>query len=113
VLFCFRVCTGHAAQHLFFCRYGGGHYYAYCRPNDGEQWVEFNDSSVHPNLNPNSVITGAAYVLFFRRVYETPRTLANLMSSDERCQEGSAWIQELESEPEGGSAAGGRAAGSE
>ncbi len=94
------------------CRYGGGHYYAYCRPNDGEQWVEFNDSSVHANLNPNSVITGAAYVLFFRRVYETPRTLANLMSSDERCQEGSAWIQELESEPEGGGAAGGRAAGS-
>jgi hypothetical protein len=40
--------------------------------------MEFNDRLVHPIVNPDSVITGAAYVLFFRRVYETPRTLANL-----------------------------------
>lgn len=99
---------------LLICiSYGGGHYYAYCRPNDGEQWTEFNDSSVHANLNPGSVITKDAYVLFFRRVSDTSRTLASLMSSDERCQAGSSWMQELERGREGGSAAGGSAAESE
>lgn len=89
--------------------YGGGHYYAYCRPNDGAQWVEFNDSSVHANLSPDRVITKDAYVLFFRRVSDTPRTLESLMLSDERCREGSSWAQELEDESERGGAAGGRA----
>ena len=77
--------------------YGGGHYYAYCRPNDGEQWVEFNDSSVHPN--PANVITKDAYVLFFRRVSDAPRTLESLRASDDRCREDSSWIQELEQAP--------------
>ena len=68
---------------------------------------------MHANLSPGSVITKDAYVLFFRRVSDTPRTLVSLMSSDERCQEGSSWLQELEREREGGGAAGGSAAGSE
>ena len=102
------------ALHTEVCRsYGGGHYYAYCRPNDGAQWVEFNDSSVHTNLNPDSVITKDAYVLFFRRVSDSPRTLERLMLSDERCREGSSWVRELEQESESGSAEGGRATESE
>ena len=60
------------------------------------------------------VITKATYVLFFRRVTDTPRTLANLMLGDPRCQEGSSWLQEPEhDESEGGGAAGGRASESE
>ncbi len=61
-----------------------GHYFAYCRPNDGKQWVTFNDENVITKTNP--VITNNAYVLFFRRVYDAPRTITNLMSSDTRCQ---------------------------
>ena len=82
-----------------------GHYCAYCRPNDGEQWVEFNDSSVYPN--PNHVITKDAYVLFFRRVSDAPRTLESLRARDDRCREDSSWMQELEQAPERGGAAGG------
>ena len=99
------------AEHVY--SYGGGHYYAYCRPNDGEQWVEFNDSSVHQNLNTASIITKDAYVLFFRRVSETPHTLQNLLHDDERCQESSPWFQELGNGGMGGGAAGGGGAASE
>jgi ubiquitin C-terminal hydrolase len=70
----------HAADHVHSADFG--HYNAYCRPNDGEQWTEFDDSTVCPNLDPNSVITKNAYLLFFRRISGIPRTLANLMSSD-------------------------------
>ena len=93
------------AEHVY--SYGGGHYYAYCRPNDGEQWVEFNDSSVHAHLTPSSVITKDAYVLFFRRVSDAPRTLESLRASDDRCREDSSWMQELQDAAEGGGAAGG------
>ncbi len=61
----------------------GGHYFAYCRPNDGVQWVEFNDHDVSEDVEP--VITKAAYILFFRRVSDTPRTLENLKLMDIRC----------------------------
>ncbi len=105
------LCITCGAEHLF--SYGGGHYYAYCRPNDGEQWVEFNDSSVHQNLNPASIITKDAYVLFFRRVSETPHTLENIQRDDERCLESSSWFQELGDGGMGGGAAGGGGAASE
>ena len=45
---------------------GGGHYTAYCRNINGN-WYDFNDSSVSEVRNPNSVITAAAYVLFYKR----------------------------------------------
>jgi len=82
--------------------YGGGHYYAYCRPDDGDEWVEFNDSSVHSN--PSPVITKDAYVLFFRRMSDAPQTLERLMLSDERCREDHPWILEVERASEGSSA---------
>ena len=42
----------------------GGHYYAYTYCNDGN-WRNFNDKYVSI-INPDSVITNAAYVLFYR-----------------------------------------------
>ena len=100
------LCCCHSSPSIdLSSSYGGGHYYAYCRPNDGEQWVEFNDSSVHPN--PSHVITKDAYVLFFRRVSDAPRTLESLRASDDRCREDSSWMQELQDAAGGGGAAGG------
>lgn len=43
----------------------GGHYYAYCKMEDGN-WYNFNDSSVTP-MKESEVVTSAAYVLFYRK----------------------------------------------
>ena len=43
----------------------GGHYTAYGKNIDGK-WYNFNDSSVSSS-NENSVVTDAAYLLFYRR----------------------------------------------
>ena len=59
--------------------------------------MEFNDSVVREDVDP--VITKAAYVLFFRRVSDAPRTLESLRASDDRCREDGSWIQELEQAP--------------
>ena len=67
--------------------------------------MKFNDGSVHPS--PNPVITKDAYVLFFRRVSDAPRTLESLRASDDRCREDSSWMQELQDAAGGGGAAGG------
>jgi len=89
---------GSCASELFFS-YGGGHYYAYCRPNDGDDWVEFNDSAVRDDVEP--VITKAAYILFFRRVNDCPRTLENLRAADARCREDGEWMKDaLSASPE-------------
>ena len=76
----------------FDCSAHGGHYYAYCRPNDGDDWVEFNDSAVRDDVEP--VITKAAYILFFRRVNDCPRTLENLRAADARCREDGEWMKD-------------------
>ncbi len=52
--------------------------------------MEFNDGSVHPN--PKQIITKDAYVLFFRRVSDAPRTLDSLRERDDRCREDSSWV---------------------
>ena len=44
---------------------GGGHYTAVCKNYDGK-WYDYNDSSVS-SCSPNSVVSSAAYVLFYRR----------------------------------------------
>ncbi|TWU76782.1 CSN-associated deubiquitinating enzyme Ubp12 [Metarhizium rileyi] len=46
---------------------GGGHYTAYAKNFVDGQWYNYNDSSVHVVSNPTSVITSAAYLLFYRR----------------------------------------------
>jgi hypothetical protein len=90
------TCSFGSCATELFSSYGGGHYYAYCRPSDGDQWVEFNDSSVPANLSSNAVITKDAYVLFFRRASDAPWTFESLMSSDGLCRQGSKLIQALE-----------------
>jgi hypothetical protein len=92
------ICVKHSSSFISPIRFSanGGHYYAYCRPNDGEQWVEFNDSRVDDV--DGSVITPAAYILFFRRVFPEPRTLENLRALDERCHDDSEWMKKLLSE---------------
>jgi hypothetical protein len=50
------------SQHYGSCL--GGHYTAICK-NSGK-WYDFNDSSVSPS-NESSVVTSAAYLLFYRR----------------------------------------------
>jgi hypothetical protein len=46
---------------------GGGHYTAICK--NYNKWYDFNDSSVSPS-SENNVVTGAAYLLFYRRKYQ-------------------------------------------
>lgn len=45
---------------------GGGHYTAFVH-HGGHRWYDFDDSHVYP-INEDKVKTGAAYVLFYRRV---------------------------------------------
>ncbi|TID02047.1 putative ubiquitin carboxyl-terminal hydrolase 12 [Colletotrichum higginsianum] len=50
---------------------GGGHYTAYGRNFVDGQWYNYNDTSVS-KTSPESVVTRAAYLLFYRRRSETP-----------------------------------------
>lgn len=43
-----------------------GHYYAYCRDSIDSSWYEYNDERVTP-LSEDSVVTGNAYLLFYRK----------------------------------------------
>mmetsp|Transcript_38971 Transcript_38971/g.34656 ORF Transcript_38971/g.34656 Transcript_38971/m.34656 type:complete len:129 (-) Transcript_38971:107-493(-) len=45
---------------------GGGHYTAYARNPFDNKWYDFNDSSVHSSGN-KELVSGAAYVLFYRK----------------------------------------------
>ncbi|KAL2424897.1 putative ubiquitin carboxyl-terminal hydrolase 12 [Exophiala dermatitidis] len=46
---------------------GGGHYTAYAKNFVNNMWYEFNDSHVTQKSDPRSVVTSAAYLLFYRR----------------------------------------------
>ena len=48
----------------------GGHYTAYAKNVDGN-WYDFNDSSVS-NSSPSDLVSGASYLLFYRRREDTP-----------------------------------------
>ncbi|KAF9875602.1 ubiquitin carboxyl-terminal hydrolase [Colletotrichum karsti] len=50
---------------------GGGHYTAYGRNFVDGQWYNYNDTSVS-KISPESVITRAAYLLFYRRRSDGP-----------------------------------------
>lgn len=45
---------------------GGGHYTAYCRMPDNGNWYCFDDSHVS-EISTDTVLSPAAYVLFYRR----------------------------------------------
>ena len=44
-----------------------GHYTAYCKNAKTNKWYDFNDSSVSALDDGDSVCTGAAYVLYYKR----------------------------------------------
>ena len=46
---------------------GGGHYTAFAKNPVNGLWYNFDDSSVRPVAQPESVKTSAAYLLFYRR----------------------------------------------
>ncbi|KAJ1658810.1 hypothetical protein IWQ61_002012 [Dispira simplex] len=53
-----------------FGRLGGGHYTAYAKNSQTERWYEYDDSCVRPvdtNHVHDTVVTPAAYVLFYQR----------------------------------------------
>merc|ERR1712226_521232 len=49
---------------------GGGHYTAYAKNKDDGRWYHFDDSSVTP-MGEGTVVTKAAYVLFYQRREDT------------------------------------------
>ncbi|KAK0389430.1 hypothetical protein NLU13_3005 [Sarocladium strictum] len=51
---------------------GGGHYTAYARNFADGEWYNYNDSSVSKVKDPSSVVTSAAYLLFYRRRSSKP-----------------------------------------
>ncbi|KAL8702608.1 MAG: hypothetical protein Q9201_004214 [Fulgogasparrea decipioides] len=51
---------------------GGGHYTAYAQNFYDRTWYEYNDSAVSRRPNPQTVVTGAVYLLFYRRRSEHP-----------------------------------------
>ncbi|XP_075040021.1 ubiquitin carboxyl-terminal hydrolase 4 isoform X2 [Mixophyes fleayi] len=62
---------------------GGGHYTAYAKNQDTEQWYYFDDSSVSP-ASEDQIVTKAAYVLFYQRQdsgkFNAPSPAASLSS---------------------------------
>ncbi|KAL9083772.1 MAG: hypothetical protein Q9165_008382 [Trypethelium subeluteriae] len=51
---------------------GGGHYTAFAQNFYDKKWYEYNDSVVSQCTNPQSVVTPAAYLLFYRRRSSIP-----------------------------------------
>ncbi|PGH15185.1 hypothetical protein AJ79_02550 [Helicocarpus griseus UAMH5409] len=51
---------------------GGGHYTAFAKNFIDDCWYEYNDSHVSKRNNPSSVVTSAAYLLFYRRRSDAP-----------------------------------------
>lgn len=45
---------------------GGGHYTACCKLNEDGEWYYFDDASTYP-VRKGTVVSEAAYVLFYRR----------------------------------------------
>ncbi|KAF2180805.1 cysteine proteinase [Zopfia rhizophila CBS 207.26] len=51
---------------------GGGHYTAFAQNFFDKKWYDYNDSSVTQRTNPQTVVTPAAYLLFYRRRSDRP-----------------------------------------
>jgi ubiquitin carboxyl-terminal hydrolase 4/11/15 len=51
---------------------GGGHYTAYAKNFVDGRWYNYNDSSASPVSDPQSAVTSAAYLLFYRRRSKGP-----------------------------------------
>lgn len=46
---------------------GGGHYTAYCKDPNSQEWYDFDDSSVNKLRGEEDVVTESAYILFYQR----------------------------------------------
>lgn len=46
---------------------GGGHYTAFAKNRYDNLWYNFDDSHVSPVTDTSTMLTSAAYVLFYRR----------------------------------------------
>ncbi|KAF2497990.1 UCH-domain-containing protein [Lophium mytilinum] len=82
---------------------GGGHYTAYAQNFYDKQWYEYNDSSVSRRKDPASVVTSAAYLLFYRRRSAAPLGPPYLQKVVE-----AAYAPSSEESPEGDSQANSR-----
>ncbi|KAL2002392.1 hypothetical protein VTN02DRAFT_60 [Thermoascus thermophilus] len=51
---------------------GGGHYTAFAKNFTNGEWYEYNDSHVSKAIDPQKVVTSAAYLLFYRRRSDRP-----------------------------------------
>ncbi|KAL3417342.1 ubiquitin carboxyl-terminal hydrolase [Phlyctema vagabunda] len=51
---------------------GGGHYTAFAKNFNDNQWYEYNDSSVSKTSDPCKVVSSSAYLLFYRRRSDIP-----------------------------------------
>jgi ubiquitin carboxyl-terminal hydrolase 4/11/15 len=60
---------------------GGGHYTAYAKLIDDNEWYHFDDSHVS-SVNESEIKNSAAYVLFYRRVRSETETQTVEMSTD-------------------------------
>ena len=45
----------------------GGHYYAYCKYKQNNQWYMYNDRNVKP-INENEIVNKNAYCLFYNKL---------------------------------------------
>lgn len=45
----------------------GGHYTAYAKNISTNKWYSYNDSSVSEMHNLNDIVSGMAYIVFYRR----------------------------------------------
>lgn len=65
---------------------GGGHYTAYCKLNEDDQWFCFDDSSAYP-VRKEAVVSEAAYVLFYRRRAEAQQDTGKLSTRLSVCSD--------------------------
>ncbi|KAK9816595.1 hypothetical protein WJX72_002470 [[Myrmecia] bisecta] len=81
---------------------GGGHYTAFSKLPDAEQWHEFDDSHVSP-VDSGRVCSSAAYLLFYRRrdaVLKDAGAAVALLNSDSEGRAGEARDEEMQDLPD-------------
>ncbi|KIX05822.1 uncharacterized protein Z518_03794 [Rhinocladiella mackenziei CBS 650.93] len=76
---------------------GGGHYTAYAKNFFNNSWYEYNDSHVSARSDPRTLVTSAAYLLFYRRRSDHPLggpRLQEILSTTNHAEADSELLQE-------------------